>query len=78
MVDLYLTLVSSRCGLTWQNLVAVVDGGGGIYTSTDSGSSWTLISSAPTNVQWKAVASSGDGKVSRAVLISRRACCVAV
>jgi len=34
---------------------------GGIYTSIDSGFSWTLCASAPTNVYWASIASSADG-----------------
>ena len=41
-------------------MVAVVPNGG-IYTSSDSGSNWTLRTSAPTNAYWGSVASSADG-----------------
>jgi len=34
--------------------------GGGIYTSTDSGATWTLQSGSPTGA-WSAIASSSDG-----------------
>lgn len=66
VADLYLTPVSLRCGLTWQILVAVVNGGG-IYISRDSGDNWGPVN-VPNN-QWVAVASSKFGEVSRAGLL---------
>ena len=42
-------------------LVAGIDNGG-IYTSTDSGSTWTLTSAVTTNM-WTSVASSADGTI---------------
>ncbi|HTV40639.1 MAG TPA: hypothetical protein VMF08_08690 [Candidatus Sulfotelmatobacter sp.] len=41
------------------HLVAV--GGGGIYTSTNSGANWTLQTGAPQSANWFSVASSSDG-----------------
>lgn len=49
----------------WQFLVAVASQGG-IYRSADFGDSWSLVTSpALTTLNWKSIASSEDGKVSR-------------
>jgi hypothetical protein len=40
---------------------ASLPGRGGIFTSTDSGQTWTLQLGAPTNSTWTSVASSADG-----------------
>jgi hypothetical protein len=42
------------------NLVAV-ETGGKIYSSTNSGSTWTPLSNAPSGMVWAAIASSADG-----------------
>lgn len=53
----------------WTGLASSADGtklvatsnGGGIYTSPDSGKTWTLVTNAPYSVYWVSVASSADG-----------------
>ena len=42
--------------------LAAVTAIGGLYTSTDSGATWTLQTAVPTNASWQAVASSSDGR----------------
>src|ERR1039458_4330409 len=53
------SVASSSDGTHLVAVVAVEFGGGGIYTSTNSGATWTLTS-APVEY-WQAVASSSDG-----------------
>jgi photosystem II stability/assembly factor-like uncharacterized protein len=41
--------------------LAAISSGGGIYTSPDSGNTWTLATNAPLSAQWVSVSSSADG-----------------
>ena len=58
--DIWQAIASSADGTKLVAVAQAANGSGGIYTSTNSGLTWTAWTNMPANV-WSAVASSSDG-----------------